>query len=226
MLLLDGLTARHAAAEDGQHKVVKQLLDSGADIEAKDDAQYTPLMYAMQHDQCEVVVLLTAKGAIIGDGRAVRTGAMYGSIAALKTLMTSTQWLAMSRTERIHAECRLLASVKDTATLGAIRSLVLDMSALTSWQDEDAENALHLAACDGKAVPLICAIVKEGVDPTAKNSVNQTPADVAHEKGHTLQATLLNRAADDKRKRDLKQQQQQQEQQQQQQQEQKTTTTE
>ena len=50
---------------------------------------------------------------------------------------------------------------------------------------------------------LLCALIKEGVDSTAVNDGGQTPGDVAREAGHALQATLLDRAADDKRKRDL-----------------------
>ena len=90
-----------------------------------------------------------------------------------------------------------------------VRSLVLDMSALVDCLDHQGNNALHAAARDGKAVPLICALIKEGVDPTAINDAGQTPAETAREAGHTLHVTLLDRAADDKRKRDLKQQQQQ-----------------
>ena len=64
----------------------------------------------------------------------------------------------------------------------------------------------------------MCSLIKEGVDPKATNMTGRTPAYEASEAGHALQATLLERAADDKRKRDLQQQQQHQQQQQQQQQ--------
>ena len=208
----DGHTALHSAAGHGQQAVTKLLLNSGADIEADRHCELTPLMCAMAENQTEIVSLLVTKGAVIRDGRAMAVGAKYSSIAALKALMTSPQWLAMSRTQRLPAEISLLDSVKDTATLQAMRSLVLDMSALVRFQDRVGYNALHAAACYGRAIPLICALIKEGVDPTARNKAGQTPAHVASEAGHTLQATLLERAADDKRKRDLLQQQQQQQQ--------------
>ena len=118
-------------------------------------------------------------------------------------MLTSPRWLAMSRTERVQAESGLIHHVKDKATFDAICRLVLDMSALIHYQDSDGDNALHCAAYNGKAVPLICALIKAGVDPTARTHAGQTPADMASEQGHTLQATLLERAADDKRKRDL-----------------------
>ena len=71
-------------------------------------------------------------------------------------------------------------------------------------------SALRAAARDGRPVPLIGALIKEGVDPATKNDADQTPGDVARAAGHTLQATLLDRAADDNRKRETKQHQQQQ----------------
>ena len=181
------------------------LLEVGAEIEPNDDSGYTPLMYAMMRNKPEVVALLVTRGASIRDVHAA-DGAQTGSVAALKALLTSPRWLAMSRTQRIQAERAILHYVKDKTTLDIIRSLVLDMSALICFQYSDGNNALHTAAQFGKAVSLICALIKEGVDPTALNSAGQTPADMARETGHTLQATLLKRAADDKRKRDLRQQ--------------------
>ena len=203
----DGVTALHMAAEGGRTAVIELLLDSGADIEAKDDNMHTPLMHAMGVNDAEAVTQLVTRGAIISDGTAAAFGAKFGSIAALKALMTSPQWLAMSRTEHLDAECGLLFRVKDKPTFDAVRSLVLDMSVLVTHRTSEEDNALHYAAQEGRAVPLICAFIKEGVDPTASNTAGQTPADVAREAGHALQATLLERAADDKRKRDLQQQQ-------------------
>ena len=162
----------------------------------------------MAFNQPEVVTFLVARDADVSGEMAAILGAKYGSIAALTALMTSPSWLAMSRTERLVAESGLLCSLKDTATFRAVQSLVLDVPALMCYQDAEGRNALHYAADQGKAVPLICALIKEGVDPTATDYAGQTPAEMARDAGHALQVTLLTRAADDKRKRDLQQQQQ------------------
>ena len=192
--------------------MLEQLLDSGADIEAKanNDPDGTPLVCAMLMDKPEAVTLLVARGAYILESTAAVAGAKYGSIEALKALMTSAQWLARSRTERLQAERLLLHLVKSKPSFDAVRTLVLDMSVLVTYRTTDGDTPLHTAAYNGRAVPLICALIKGGVDPVALNNAGQTPADVASEAGHTLQATLLERAADDKRKRNLLQQQQQQ----------------
>ena len=197
-------TALQAAAQFGHTRVLELLLNSGANIETLDDDDCTPLMYATLWDRPEAVALLVARGAVINNGEAPISGTAYGSITALKALMTSPRWLAMSRTERLNAERKLLHYVDTKTTLDAIRSLALDMSVLVQSRSPHGDNALHFAARNGKAVPLICALIKEGVDPTTLNKAGHTPAAVASEAGHTLQTALLERAADDKRKRDLK----------------------
>ena len=193
----------HGAAQAGHRTTIELLLNSGADIEAKDDETCTPLMRAMDANKPDTVVFLVTRFSLLNDGMAATAGAASGSISALKALMTSPQWLAMSRTERVQAECRLFHNVKDKATLDAVRSLVLHLPALVQCIDPNGHNALHAAAHQGRAVPLICALIKEGVDPSHTSNAGHTPADKAHEAGHTLQATLLDRAAEDKRKRNL-----------------------
>ena len=187
--------------------MIEQLLDAGAEIEATDAFEHTPLMCAMFRNKPEAATVLVARGAIMMDGLAVDTGAQFGSIAALKALMTSPRWLAMSRTARLEVERLLLRAVRDNSTLDVVRSLVLDMSTLVTHRTGDGGNALHYGAQSGEAVPLICALIKEGVDPSTRNNAGQTPADLARATGHVLQATLLQRAAEDKRRRDLQQQQ-------------------
>ena len=125
--------------------------------------------------------------------------------ASLKALMTSPHWLAMSRTGRLQAEQLLLHAVRDASTLATLCGHVLDMPRLILSQDASGIGCLHAAAAEGKLVPLLCALIKEGVDTAAVNSAGPTPADMAREAAHTLQATLLDRAAKDKRKGDLKQ---------------------
>ena len=170
----------------------------------------TPLAQATFHNKPEAVSLLLTQGASLSSGQCADAGAARGSIAALQTLMTSPQWLAMNIYDRVQAESAVFHQVREIATLNALCSMVLDTSVPARFMFADGSNALHSAARHGKAVPLICALIKEGVDPAATNDAGQTPAEAAREAGHTLHATLLERAADDMRRRDLMQQQQQQ----------------
>ena len=48
-----------------------------------------------------------------------------------------------------------------------------------------------------RSAPLLCRLIKMGVNQDARTVHGQTPADKAREKGHTLLAQLLDRAAQD-----------------------------
>ena len=61
----DGKTALMRAAEDGDTKKVKSLIDKGAAIEARDDTNWTALMRAAWYGSTETVELLIEKGADI-----------------------------------------------------------------------------------------------------------------------------------------------------------------
>ena len=95
-----------------------------------------------------------------------------------------------------------LAVCKGCAFRSSCPEACLDSSALVRYTDASKCNALHDAGCYRRQAPLICALIKHGVDPTAVNARGQTPAEMVRQAGHTLQATLLDRASEDKRKRD------------------------
>ena len=66
-------------------------------------------------------------------------------------------------------------------------------SAALEWKNAFGNTALHLAAARGTRIPIILRMVATGFDCSALNDLGQTPADVARETGHALQATLLDR---------------------------------
>ena len=53
----------HKAAYDRNIEAVKQAIDDGADLNAKDNVNMTPLIYAINNSQKEIVELLIANGA-------------------------------------------------------------------------------------------------------------------------------------------------------------------
>ena len=54
------------AAYEGNIEVVKQHLDAGVDVNAKDDSGWTPLRTAVSSDHKEIADLLIAKGVHVG----------------------------------------------------------------------------------------------------------------------------------------------------------------
>jgi hypothetical protein len=59
----DGFTPLHAAAAYGRASIVRQLLDKGADINARDKDGQTAIMKAVWNSHADVVAILLQKGA-------------------------------------------------------------------------------------------------------------------------------------------------------------------
>ncbi|KAK8960992.1 hypothetical protein KSP40_PGU016749 [Platanthera guangdongensis] len=87
----NGWTALHVAAFKGRAEAVRELVESGAELEAVDDAGYTPLRCAVEAGRTEVALLLIgygaktglkgyirSKGGVIGRACAVGSGAVSG----------------------------------------------------------------------------------------------------------------------------------------------------
>ncbi|KAJ3439784.1 ankyrin repeat family protein [Anaeramoeba flamelloides] len=58
-------TPLHLAATNGNLEIIKLLIDSGSNLESKDDCDLTPLMCAVENDDEEAVLLLLNNGAKI-----------------------------------------------------------------------------------------------------------------------------------------------------------------
>jgi len=63
------VTALHAAVSSNQLAIVRWLLDAGADVDARQQMDYTPLMGAAANARLDIIDLLLARGA----DRAART---------------------------------------------------------------------------------------------------------------------------------------------------------
>ena len=60
----DGMTALHYAAKAGHVEVLRILLDSEKiNVDVTDDGGWTPLIWAVEHDQIEAVKLLLKRNA-------------------------------------------------------------------------------------------------------------------------------------------------------------------
>lgn len=60
------ITPLHLAAENGDIKIAKFLIENGADVNAKNREGFTPLIYACKSQQKEMVKFLIKNGAIYG----------------------------------------------------------------------------------------------------------------------------------------------------------------
>ena len=91
-VLANGITALMAASQNGYVEVVKELLNSGADINAKDNDGCTALMLASENGHLEVVNELLNRGADIrardNHGKTVLTHACFLRESARPLIMT------------------------------------------------------------------------------------------------------------------------------------------
>ncbi|KPM04042.1 26S proteasome non-ATPase regulatory subunit 10-like protein [Sarcoptes scabiei] len=61
----DDRTPLHRACSNGQFNLVKKLIEEGAEIDAKDEMQWTPMIIASSAGHFEIVKYLIQKGAEI-----------------------------------------------------------------------------------------------------------------------------------------------------------------
>ena len=64
----DGRTPLHHAAITGDVEAIAKILAQGAEIEAVDDAEWTPLICAASAGRAGAVALLHSKAAVNADG--------------------------------------------------------------------------------------------------------------------------------------------------------------
>jgi ankyrin repeat protein len=139
-----------------------------ADVNYVDHRGHHVLHVALSRQHAAVVQLLLEHGA----------AAAMNSVVRVQHLSTGYDITAMMM-------CDTVDTVKVLLAAGA------DVHVTTAAGD----TCLHSAAELKRPVPVICLLIKAGADLHAVNNEGKTAAQLAHERGCTLIAQLLNRAA-------------------------------
>jgi ankyrin repeat protein len=144
------------AAKEGNIESVKQYLDAGGDVDAKDKYEWTALRWAAAGGQNEIVELLIAKGADVNakDYRVRRTP--LHSAAA-------------------HGH-------KEVAKLLIINGADVNAKGLNPLIETQSGTPLHQAARNGQK-EVIELLITSGADVNAKTKNGFTPLDVSSESG-------------------------------------------
>ena len=138
-----------AAAKAGDAGTVRQLLESGADVETPDWAGWPPLVWAALRLHDEVIELLLDAGADIeAIGRGGKNSGTPLMMAAKKFGGTETMALLLSR------------------------------GAAINGTDQYGRTALMIAAKHGRAENL-AFLLEHGADPTARNTLEKDPTALA-----------------------------------------------
>jgi uncharacterized protein len=160
--------AAAAASEPPWVSNVRMLLDSGVNVEARDEEGETPLMRAASYGQTEIFELLLARGARINvrDNRGT--------------------------TPLIAAACACaLATMNDTYDI--IKAL-LEKGANVNARTRDGTTALMMAAGSPDDAASVKLLLSKGADPMAKDNQGKTAITFAKDSPFPEKVRLLKRA--------------------------------
>jgi uncharacterized protein len=192
----DGGTALHVAVNRSHIKTTEVLLAHGVDVMQYDSSGRSALQYAANAGR------LTCVGLLLAAGAAVTHIDLYEAVQCKHTAVVKLlleYGAAAVVNEQVASSCAccageqrpLVMASRDAATL----KLLLTAGANVFAATHISRTCLHVAAVHGYPAPVVCLLIKAGVDLHAVDNSGQTAAQLAHEHGHELLASLLIRAA-------------------------------
>jgi ankyrin repeat protein len=200
-----------AATHDNSAALAKLLLQHGADPQLHSKAGETALLTAVVKGNAQCTQVLVNAGAdvnrkcnsILLSSRDLFKGIGSGGKEVITVNGVHSVVLTDGSQQPVPAE--LLEAVADdwsktvlmAAATPAVVKVLLAAGADVHTTTEHGNTGLHTAAACNYPAPVICLLIKASVDLQAENSKGKTAAAVAHDKGNTLAAALLNRAAKD-----------------------------
>jgi uncharacterized protein len=200
-----------AAARSNRAALVKLLLQHGADPRLRSKMGESPLLSAVVSGDAECTQLLVDAGADVNTrcGLALpSTNELLESAGIEGVTVTTvhgivTVVLADGSQQPLPTALRdvIVSDMTKTVLLAADTPAVVKVL-LAAGADVHAttglgNTCLHTAAARNYPASVLCLLIKAGVNLQAVNREGKTAAVVAHDKGNTLAAALLNRAAKD-----------------------------
>jgi len=176
-----GRLALHWATSVGSKELVEFLLSqSGVEIDARDDTNFTPLIIAAAAGRIEIVKLLLGKGA---DINAKNTGGHSAlQYAASKNHVEIVELLITHHADPNIADEMNATPLHRAASLGNSQALALLLEKCERIQinarDSVGNTPLHLA-CEEDRLKEAELLVAHGADKEIENKQKKTPLDLA-----------------------------------------------
>jgi ankyrin repeat protein len=194
-----GLNALHCAADNSSKAgLVRLLLAKGASVHAASDEGVQPLHTAAGTGSVAIAELLLAAGADAAAparfGGCLLIAASEGHAQMVQLLLRHGAAAVIDDVFTVCNCCSQLTAVMACEEHTALKVL-LEAGADVHKRTADGDTCLHTAARHGRSAPVVCMLIKAGVDMSAVNDRNQTAAQVALERSNILIAALLTRAA-------------------------------
>lgn len=197
-----GITPLHDAAEVGDLKTVRLLLDAGAEVDVETSTACTAFHIACKYGYLDLVKELIARGAYIAkmcnDSRGTSAQPIHWAVEhsqedVVRALIEVSADVNASReyNSKSGVTCLHLAVMKNYLSL--VR-LLLELGAKVNARDEEGTTALHLSARGG-FVEVTQLLLKNGADTklgsSSKQSRDQTPLHYAVRFKHADIARLI-----------------------------------
>src|SRR5262249_54332448 len=151
------LALLHKAAEMGDVKLIQRLLDLGANVNALERKEYSPLHWACWNNHVEAAKLLIERGAKT-TFRVERNGKFYD--VSMLQAAAGARWPQSP----------------------ALVEMLLERGLDPNCRDARGRTPLHYVAGSFGNVEVLRVLLKHGADPKARDDQGQTPLDLAKEK--------------------------------------------
>ncbi|KAI5624005.1 ankyrin repeat, SAM and basic leucine zipper domain-containing protein 1 [Silurus asotus] len=196
----DNVSVMKRAITAGDVDLVRQLLDSGMDVETSLGFAWTPLMCAVHVGHCELAELLLNRGANANFSRDHYTVLMAACTANSVTEENISKCVALllgrnadpNVHNRCHLTCLMLAARDGYSQV--INQLVSHGAEL-NLQEENGHTALMLAVRYGHEAAVL-KLLQLGADKSIKNKAGKTAADLAESFKHLQICRYLNSSSD------------------------------
>ena len=181
-----GYTALSVAATCGRTRIAAQLLDHGADIDHVDGLDFTPLAWAAERNQGELVRLLLDRGA-----RRTLEDAILLNDADLVAKLLPTGDEAGRRLDRLFSMCR--DHFARRGDVGILRMLLDARARLGNVHFVSYRDLLCDAAEAGR-LEVVRTLLEYGAQPAEADHDGVTPLEHAERAGHAEVAEVLRAA--------------------------------
>ncbi len=181
----------HDAVDKGDIEQVKDLLLTGADVNAQDASLMIPLHWAVGRGYTEIIDLLIKKGSDIEKrdihGRTpLHMAVQFGSIVGVQALMEVSDFNAKDNYNRTP----LLLAVR-ADNLAMVEILLSQKRIDVNVPDIENSTPLHFAATRCKETRIMKLLLDHGANVNTQNKCKDTPLSLAIWRGATSMAKLL-----------------------------------
>ena len=189
------------AAGWGRVRVLKQLLDAGADHSLTDSGGFTAMTVAAQRGFLEIVQLLLAAGIDVNKADVL---GMTPLVHAVRQSHTEVVRVLIPASDLLHTTCAGQTAAHACAFAGSVDILELLLDSMSdvdfrtvAGTDENGKPIPHwnesslLIACSNGQRLMAKALLRRSASRMAKNNQKQTPLHCAAISGHLLCVVLL-----------------------------------